>query len=270
MDMGKSMEIGTAGRESIAAPPATRTRRFLRQGAFGLPRFTGARGVFPRPVTEGKGDGLGDIQVFPTPERPRGASRHDWAMRVADVVLASLLLLFLAPLLLVIAWLVRRDSAGPALFRQTRYGLGGVPFTIFKFRTMTCADNGPGMIQATRNDPRVTKIGRLLRKMSLDELPQILNVLNGTMSLVGPRPHPIAMDWRFARELPYYGHRFLVRPGITGLAQFRGFRGEITCDTQLRKRVLHDIIWVRRRTLGNYLKILVMTACVVLFQSEAY
>lgn len=263
------MGVSAAGPDRIA-PPANGLRRFAKVGRFGLPRLIGARDVFPRSATGRAGDGLADVQIFPTPERHFGSRGQDLAMRVTDVVLGALLLAFLAPLLIALGALVRMDSAGPALFRQTRYGLGGHPFTIFKFRTMTCVENGPTMIQATRNDPRVTRIGRWLRKLSLDELPQILNVLIGSMSLVGPRPHPVAMDWRFAREIPYYGHRFLVKPGITGLAQIRGLRGEITCETHLRRRVLHDIVFVRRRSFPMYLWILVSTAAIVLFQREAY
>ncbi len=270
MDAGKSIGVGAAGQERIAPGSARKARHLLPYGRVSLPRLTGARMAFPRASGDLCGDGLEDIQQFPVPDRRIGSPKSELSMRVFDVVLSGLLLLLLAPLMLVIALIVRCDSAGGALFRQTRYGLGGVPFTIFKFRTMTCTDNGTGMVQATRNDPRVTRVGRWLRKLSLDELPQILNVLNGSMSLVGPRPHAVDMDWRFAREFPYYGQRFLVRPGITGLAQLRGLRGEITCDTQIRKRVLHDIVYIRRRSLTLYLQILVSTVAVVLFQQEAY
>lgn len=270
MDAGKLIGADVTGPDRVGSAPARKARRFLRASRMTLPRLTGARFVFPRPVARVPSDGLEGVQHFPIPERKIASRTDDFSIRALDVVLGVLLLVLLAPLLLVIALIVRLESPGTALFRQTRYGLGGVPFTIFKFRTMSCQENGPGMMQATRNDPRVTRAGRWLRRLSLDELPQILNVLNGSMSLVGPRPHPIDMDWRFARELPYYGQRFLVKPGITGLAQLRGFRGEITSPIQIRNRVLHDIIFVRCRSLVLYAQILIGTAAVVLFQREAY
>ena len=194
----------------------------------------------------------------------------DAATRVLDVVLASACLVLFAPLLLLVAALIKADSSGPVLFRQTRFGRDGKPFMILKFRTMTCVEDGPVIRQATRNDSRVTPIGRILRKLSIDELPQLLNVLWGDMSLVGPRPHPVALDLNFARELPYYDARFGVRPGITGLAQVRGLRGEIVDSDHLRRRVLSDVLYVRRRTIRAYLSILTATAALVFFQREAY
>jgi len=209
-------------------------------------------------------------EQFPTPERACRDCPQEGLLRAADLVLATAALVFLAPVLAAIALGVRLSSPGPVFFRQTRFGRYGKPFRIYKFRTMVCTEDGPAIRQACRDDARVTPFGRVLRRLSLDELPQLLNVLQGDMSLVGPRPHPVALDWRFCGQLPYYGMRFGVRPGITGLAQVRGLRGEIFHESQIRQRVLHDVVYVRRRCLKLYFGILAATLALVFFQPEAY
>jgi putative colanic acid biosysnthesis UDP-glucose lipid carrier transferase len=213
----------------------------------------------------------------PFPIDPRDRRRHarrrigDAIIRMFDMVLSGAAILFIAPLLVTIALLVRATSSGPALFSQLRYGRDGRPFRVLKFRTMRVMNDGAGKIQqAQRDDPRVTPIGKFLRRTSLDELPQLLNVFVGDMSMVGPRPHPISLDHEWSQRHRHYGVRFCVRPGITGLAQVRGFRGEILVEDQLRGRVLSDIDYVRRRSPGLYLAILIKTLFVVLFQDEAY
>lgn len=157
-----------------------------------------------------------------------------------DLVAASLILILTAPLLLIVAALIRLDSPGPVLFRQRRYGFNQQAFRIFKFRTMTATDDGGVIVQATRNDPRVTRIGRVLRRYNLDELPQLLNVMAGQMSLVGPRPHALAHDQAFERKIALYARRHNVRPGITGWAQVNGLRGETDTDDKMAKRIAFD------------------------------
>lgn len=210
--------------------------------------------------------------IAPSDLRRFGRSRAgDGLIRLFDILLSGMILIFIAPLLATIAILVKATSRGPALFAQLRYGRNGRPFRVLKFRTMRVMNDGAEKLQqATRNDPRVTAIGKFLRRTSLDELPQLINVLFGDMSLVGPRPHPISLDHEWSARIAHYGVRFCVRPGMTGLAQVRGFRGEILNDAQLRGRVLSDIDFVRRRSPGLYLSILVKTVVVVLFQDEAY
>lgn len=157
-----------------------------------------------------------------------------------DVLAASLILILAAPLLLIIAVLIRLDSPGPVLFRQRRYGFNQQAFRIFKFRTMTTTDDGNVIVQATRDDPRITRIGRILRRYNLDELPQLLNVIAGQMSLVGPRPHALAHDREFERKIALYARRHNVRPGITGWAQVNGLRGETDTNEKMAKRVAFD------------------------------
>lgn len=211
-----------------------------------------------------------ETESFPVPKAALRDVPQDQLLRVLDVVGAAMAVLLLAPVLGLIALGVRLSSPGPILFRQTRFGRLGRPFTILKFRTMTCMEDGPQVRQACRDDPRVTPFGAVLRKLSLDELPQLFNVLGGSMSLVGPRPHPISLDWSFSRTLPVYGYRFAIRPGITGLAQVRGLRGEIFSDEQIRLRVLNDAVYVRRRSVLLYLQVLLATVALVFFQREAY
>ena len=166
---------------------------------------------------------------------------------------------------------IRLDSPGPVLFRQKRVGFNNQVFEIFKIRTMYHREHHGGMVaQARRDDPRVTRVGRLLRRTSLDELPQLLNVLNGTMSLVGPRPHALSHDRDFSRAVSGYFSRHKVRPGITGWAQVNGLRGEIDTSEKLQARVAHDIHYAENWSLLFDLRILVVTAFVVLFQRNAY
>lgn len=160
--------------------------------------------------------------------------------RAFDIVSAALILILTAPLLLIVAAAIRLDSPGPVLFRQRRYGFNQQAFRIFKFRTMTTTDDGNVIVQATRNDARITRIGRVLRRYNLDELPQLLNVIAGQMSLVGPRPHALAHDREFERKIALYARRHNVKPGITGWAQVNGLRGETDTDEKMAKRVAFD------------------------------
>jgi putative colanic acid biosynthesis UDP-glucose lipid carrier transferase len=190
--------------------------------------------------------------------------------RLVDIAAASILLIALAPVLLLTAILIRIDSRGPALFRQTRLGLGGRPFDILKFRTMTVLENGDRIVQATRNDPRITRIGRFLRKSSIDELPQLINVLRGEMSLVGPRPHARAHDAFYAKHIEGYTRRQLVKPGITGWAQVHGCRGETRTVEAMRQRVEYDVWYVHHGTVLLDLEILFRTILEILRPRNAH
>jgi len=181
------------------------------------------------------------------------------AKRIEDIVLASLILAVIAAPMAVIAAAVKLTSPGPVIFRQRRYGLNGNEFEIWKFRTMTVMEDGAQFVQAKRGDRRVTPLGRFLRGTSLDELPQFLNVLRGDMSIVGPRPHPVALDEQHRRLIPRYYFRHRIRPGITGLAQVSGFRGETDTLDKMEKRIEHDIRYIDQWSLLLDLRIIWLT-----------
>jgi putative colanic acid biosynthesis UDP-glucose lipid carrier transferase len=190
--------------------------------------------------------------------------------RLMDVGFASAALVFLAPVLLGIAWAVKRSSPGPILFQQRRYGLDGREIMVYKFRTMTVCENGATVTQASRNDSRVTPIGRHLRRWSLDELPQLINVLQGTMSIVGPRPHAVAHNEEYRKLIKRYMVRHKVLPGITGLAQVRGCRGETARVEHMEARVLFDLEYMRRWSPMLDLEIILATAVAVVRTDRAY
>ncbi|PXW62156.1 exopolysaccharide biosynthesis polyprenyl glycosylphosphotransferase [Methylobacterium sp. B4] len=190
--------------------------------------------------------------------------------RAFDVVGAGMLCLLLAPLLLILAVLIRMTSEGPVLFRQMRGGLHGRPFEIYKFRTMTVQPRDAALVQAYRHDPRVTPLGRILRRTSLDELPQLFNVLKGDMSLVGPRPHALGHDYEFALRIADYHRRHQVKPGITGWAQVCGCRGETGTDEALRRRIELDLTYIERRSLWFDLRIILQTCREVVSSETAY
>jgi exopolysaccharide biosynthesis polyprenyl glycosylphosphotransferase len=202
----------------------------------------------------------------------RAGASHDAAAlkRAMDLVLAAGLLCVFSPLLLLIAILIRLDSPGPILFRQTRLGLNGRPFDILKFRSMSVLENGDRIVQATRNDPRITRVGRILRKASLDELPQLVNVLKGEMSLVGPRPHARAHDEHYEKLIEIYRLRQTVKPGITGWAQVHGLRGETPTLASMRERVEHDVWYARNLSLALDIEILVRTGFEILRHRNAH
>jgi putative colanic acid biosynthesis UDP-glucose lipid carrier transferase len=181
------------------------------------------------------------------------------AKRLEDIVIGSAILLGISLPLLVIALLVKVTSRGPVLFRQRRYGLNGAEIRILKFRTMTVCEDGPNIAQAQKNDPRVTPLGRFLRRTSLDELPQFLQVVTGQMSIVGPRPHAVAHNESYRRVIPSYMLRHKVKPGITGWAQVNGWRGETPEVALMQKRVEHDLEYIGRWTLLWDIKIILMT-----------
>ena len=197
-----------------------------------------------------------------------GAQR--FVKRVMDIVLASLALIFFLPVMALTAIAIKLDGPGPVIFRQHRNGFNGRQFVIFKFRTMTVQENGPAVAQATRDDPRVTAIGRLLRSASIDELPQLLNVLKGDMSLIGPRPHALAHDNYFENILSDYAFRHHVKPGITGWAQCNGARGATPSIEHISERVKLDLWYINNWSFWLDIQILIKTFFEVLRKRNAY
>lgn len=184
--------------------------------------------------------------------------------RATDIIIASIALLLLSPLFILIAVLVKLTSPGPVIFRQRRYGLDGEEIIVYKFRSMTVMEDGDQVQQARRGDNRLTRIGGFLRRMSLDELPQLINVLQGTMSLVGPRPHAVAHNEQYRKLIKGYMIRHKVRPGITGLAQVSGYRGETERLEEMQARVAYDIEYLRHWSILLDLKILWSTFLMLL------
>jgi Undecaprenyl-phosphate glucose phosphotransferase len=179
--------------------------------------------------------------------------------RAFDITASTLLLVLTGPLLIVIALAIKLDTPGPVLFLQRRHGFSHREFRVLKFRTMRTLEDGAVIRQATRNDGRVTRIGRLLRSANLDELPQLFNVLAGSMSLVGPRPHAIAHNNEYAEKIRLYARRHNVKPGITGWAQVNGYRGETDSIDKMRRRLEHDLYYIDHWSLMLDIKILIMT-----------
>ncbi|MBW8812465.1 MAG: exopolysaccharide biosynthesis polyprenyl glycosylphosphotransferase [Caulobacterales bacterium] len=206
-------------------------------------------------------------QLF-VPERATVAASP--GKRAVDIFGALVALLIFLPLLLCVALMVRLESPGPVIFRQRRTGHQGRVFTIYKFRTMTVTEDSANVRQATRNDARITAVGALLRKLSLDELPQFLNVLKGDMSLVGPRPHALAHDSQYGAAIPAYSDRFRAKPGLTGLAQVNGLRGEIRDLRCMRDRIDADNLYIDSWSLGLDIAILARTALIIFRDPQAY
>jgi putative colanic acid biosysnthesis UDP-glucose lipid carrier transferase len=190
--------------------------------------------------------------------------------RIIDIALAMTVLLVAMPLLLVLAMLVRMSSAGPVIFKQRRYGLDGREIVIYKFRTMTVIEDGASIVQASRADARITAVGRFMRRYSLDELPQLVNVLQGHMSLVGPRPHAVAHNEEYRKLIKGYMIRHKVPPGITGLAQVNGCRGETARVEDMQARIDYDLEYLRHWSPLLDFKILFLTAVRLLRDEKAY
>ncbi|HEY0823879.1 MAG TPA: undecaprenyl-phosphate glucose phosphotransferase, partial [Ramlibacter sp.] len=201
---------------------------------------------------------IAGIPVLTLSETPLIGTRRLFKT-LEDFVLSVFLLVLLAPVMLAIAAAIRLDSPGPVFFRQARLGWGGKEFHIWKFRSMYVHDAHGQVVQARRNDPRVTRVGAFLRRTSLDELPQIFNVIRGEMSLVGPRPHAVQHDLEYARHIIHYFARHNIKPGITGLAQVRGLRGETREIGQMLLRVESDIEYINNWSVWLDLAILART-----------
>jgi lipopolysaccharide/colanic/teichoic acid biosynthesis glycosyltransferase len=192
------------------------------------------------------------------------------AKRAIDITGALFALLLFLPLLCCIALAVRFESSGPIIFKQRRTGHRGRIFTIYKFRTMTVTEDCADVRQATRNDKRVTEVGALLRKLSLDELPQFFNILKGDMSIVGPRPHALAHDDHYGGLIPTYADRFRTKPGLTGLAQVNGLRGEIQHLHSMRDRIAADNLYIDSWSFGLDIAILAKTGLIIFRDPQAY
>lgn len=190
--------------------------------------------------------------------------------RVMDIVISAALLFAMAPLLVALASVIKLTSRGPAIFKQRRYGLDGQEFLVYKFRTMKVMEDGPQVMQATQGDRRITRLGAFLRRNSLDELPQLINVLQGRMSLVGPRPHAVAHNEQYRKLIRGYMLRHKVLPGITGLAQVNGCRGETSKLEDMQARVRYDLDYLKRWSPVLDLKILVLTAFRAFGDEKAY
>ncbi len=190
--------------------------------------------------------------------------------RISDVALSLSILLLIAPLMLLIAIGVKLSSRGPVLFKQRRYGLDGKDIVIYKFRSMTVMEDDEQINQATRNDPRTTRFGSFLRKTSLDELPQFINVLQGRMSVVGPRPHAVSHNEMYRSLIKGYMVRHKVKPGITGWAQVNGFRGETETLEKMQARIDYDLDYLRNWSLSLDLLIIFRTISVIVKDKNAY
>jgi putative colanic acid biosysnthesis UDP-glucose lipid carrier transferase len=200
----------------------------------------------------------------PVPVKDLSDSARSVPKRLFDVGCSFIGLVFLAPLLITISIVIKLTSPGPILFAQLRTGLGGRTFVIYKFRTMTTLENGDRVVQACRDDSRITRVGLFLRRTSLDELPQLWNVLIGDMSIVGPRPHAVAHDHYYGALLPDYRDRFRAKPGITGLAQCNGARGPTETLGKMSRRIRLDLVYIERWSLMMEARILVKTVKVIL------
>jgi putative colanic acid biosynthesis UDP-glucose lipid carrier transferase len=190
--------------------------------------------------------------------------------RIEDLVLSSIILLLITPILIAISIAVKVTSSGPVLFKQLRYGIDGKPIKVWKFRSMTVMENGAEVTQAKKNDVRLTPIGRFIRSTSLDELPQFINVLQGRMSIVGPRPHAVAHNEAYRTIINGYMLRHKVKPGITGWAQVNGWRGETDTLDKMEKRIEFDLDYIRNWSLGFDLKIVISTVFKGFIDKSAY
>ena len=223
--------------------------------------------IFIFDLIQGRMDSIGGMPVLAVCETPF-SGMNGVVKRASDIVLATLILLLISPVLAAIAIGVKMTSPGPALFRQRRYGLDGREIVVYKFRSMTVAEDGAVVRQATRNDSRVTPFGAFLRRTSLDELPQFINVLQGRMSIVGPRPHAVAHNEMYRKLIKSYMIRHKVRPGITGWAQVNGLRGETETVEKMKARIEYDLDYLRNWSLRLDLAIIWKTIFVVFKKPE--
>jgi putative colanic acid biosynthesis UDP-glucose lipid carrier transferase len=225
--------------------------------------------LFVTDLIQGRADtvcGLPVISVCDTPFRgPAGLVK-----RASDLVLASAILLLVSPVMAVLAVAIKLTSPGPVIFRQRRYGLEGEEIIVYKFRSMTVVEDGPTIVQAQRGDARITPLGAFMRRTSLDELPQFINVLQGRMSVVGPRPHAVAHNELYRGKIKSYMVRHKVRPGITGWAQVHGMRGETQSLDLMQARVRLDLDYLRHWSLALDMVIIARTVRLVFRDSSAY
>ncbi len=225
--------------------------------------------VFGISIVQGRLQEIEGVPVVGLLETPfTGANQV--IKRMSDIVLSLLILVLISPVLLAVAIGVKLSSPGPVIFRQRRNGLDGHEITVYKFRSMRTAEDGDVIRQATRDDPRITPFGAFIRRTSLDELPQFINVLQGRMSIVGPRPHAVAHNEQYRRMIRAYMVRHKVKPGITGWAQVHGHRGETETVEKMRSRLEYDLEYLRNWSLALDLAIIVRTLKVLVFDRNAY
>jgi putative colanic acid biosynthesis UDP-glucose lipid carrier transferase len=225
--------------------------------------------VFGISIIQGRLQDMNGVPVVGICETPFTGT-NQLVKRISDIIIASVIIVLISPLLLAIAIGVKLSSPGPVLFRQRRNGLDGHEIVVYKFRSMRTMEDGEVVRQATRNDPRVTPFGAFLRRTSFDELPQFFNVLAGTMSIVGPRPHAVTHNEEYRQMIKAYMVRHKVKPGITGWAQVNGQRGETDTLEKMRTRVEYDLEYLRNWSLGLDLRIIVSTIRVLFFDRQAY
>ena len=225
--------------------------------------------IFGVSVIQGRLEDMGGVPVVGLMVAPF-TGINGFIKRVSDIVLSTLILLLISPILLVLSICVKASSPGPVIFRQRRTGLDGEIIEVYKFRSMRTTDNGAVVKQATRDDPRITPFGAFIRKTSLDELPQFVNVLQGRMSIVGPRPHAVAHNEQNRKLVKAYMARHKVKPGITGWAQVNGLRGETDTIDKMAARIEYDLEYLRNWTLGLDLLIIARTVKLVFLDRSAY
>ncbi|MCK9685851.1 undecaprenyl-phosphate glucose phosphotransferase [Scleromatobacter humisilvae] len=225
--------------------------------------------IFGVSVIQGRLEDMGGVPVVGLMVAPF-TGINGFVKRSSDIVLSTLILLLISPVLVVLALGVKMSSPGPVIFRQRRTGLDGEIIEVYKFRSMRATDNGPVVKQATRDDPRITPFGAFIRKTSLDELPQFVNVLQGRMSIVGPRPHAVAHNEQYRKLVKAYMARHKVKPGITGWAQVNGLRGETDTLDKMAARIEFDLEYLRNWTLGLDLLIIAKTVKLVFLDRSAY
>ncbi|HGH5394008.1 undecaprenyl-phosphate glucose phosphotransferase [Raoultella planticola] len=214
--------------------------------------------IFTFNILQSRTEEVNGVPVVPLFDTPLNGINMVFK-RLEDIILSVVIILLISPVLLLISILIKATSSGPVIFRQKRYGMDGKPIQVWKFRTMHVMENESIVVQATKNDPRVTKIGRFLRRTSLDELPQFFNVFCGQMSIVGPRPHAIIHNEQYRNLIQGYMLRHKVKPGITGWAQVNGWRGETDTLDKMEKRVEYDLEYIREWSIWFDLKIVFLT-----------
>ncbi len=225
--------------------------------------------VFGISIIQGRLQDVNGVPVVGICETPFTGT-NELVKRISDIVLSSIILLLISPILAILAIGVKLSSPGPVIFKQKRNGLDGEEIVVYKFRSMRAMDNGTVVKQATKDDPRITKFGAFIRRTSLDELPQFINVLQGRMSIVGPRPHAVAHNEQYRKLIKAYMVRHKVKPGITGWAQINGYRGETETIEKMQARVEYDLEYLRNWSLGLDLQIIIRTIRLVLFDRNAY
>ncbi|MDN3920839.1 undecaprenyl-phosphate glucose phosphotransferase [Roseateles violae] len=225
--------------------------------------------VFGISIIQGRLQDINGVPVVGICETPFTGT-NELVKRISDIVISILILLLISPILLAVAIGVKLSSPGPVIFKQRRNGLDGEEIIVYKFRSMRVQDNGEVVKQATKADPRITPFGAFIRRTSLDELPQFINVLQGRMSIVGPRPHAVAHNEEYRKLIKAYMVRHKVKPGITGWAQVNGLRGETDTIDKMKARVEYDLEYLRNWSLALDLQIIIRTARLVIFDAHAY